>query len=262
MRQSRKKAGRGNYLNHDDTHMSTEPSTAVVEHNASAGNSAVAIIREAMASGVSPEHMRELLAVRREWESDEARKSYNRAISDFQRQAPIIEKGDRAYDKEYARMDRIWRTIRPLFTGLGLSITWQICEMKDGMCHVEGMLAHRDGHGVPIRQDIPVPDVLKGQNKAQQFGSARTYAQRYALCGALGIVTGDDDDGHAAGTQFVTHDQARAIEDLVEACRGVGDFSQKEAAFWKWSGATCAQEIAANRYDDVVKFLKGKAAGK
>ena len=226
---------------------------------ATTGGSTIAdLIRETTRAGASPEHLRELLAVRREWEADEGRKAYNRAISDFQSRAPIIEKGDKAHNKQYARMDRIWRTIRPLFTGLGLSITWQRCEMRDGACHVEGTLAHRDGHSVLIVQDVPVPDGISGQNKAQQMGSAQTYAQRYALCGALGIVTGDDldDDGHAAGTRFVTPEQAREISDLLDACRGLPDF--KEKVFWGWAGATTANEIAANRFADIRDNLKKK----
>jgi hypothetical protein len=224
-------------------------------------SSAVTMIREAMSSGVSPEHLRELLAVRRDWEADEARKAYNFAISDFQRRAPIISKGDKAYDKEYARMDRIWREIRPLLTELGLSVTWQICELREGnLCHVEGQLRHRDGHGEKLAIDVPVPEIIKGQNKAQQMGSASTYAKRYAMTAALGIVTGDDDDGHKAGTLFVTHEQAEQITELVETCRGLSDFN--EPVFWKWAKAESATEIEAARFGDVVKSLKNKLGGK
>ena len=222
---------------------------------------AISIIREVMASGQKPEYLRELLAVRREWEADEARKSFNRAVSDFQRAAPIIAKDDKAYDKAYARMDRIWREIRPLLTSLGLSVTWQVCELRDQLCHVEGQLRHRDGCGEKLTQDIPLPELIKGQNRAQQMGSASTYAKRYALCSALGIVTGDDDDGHAAGVSFVTTEQAGEITDLLDACRGINGFN--ESAFWGWVGAKTADEISADRYPaakaQLAKKLKGGA---
>jgi hypothetical protein len=222
-------------------------------------NGAVALIREAMASGKSTDYLRELLAVKEAWEASEARKAFNRAISDFQRLAPIIEKGDTAHNKQYARMDRIWRSIKPLLTDLGLSITWQIAELRDNMCHVEGHLRHRDGHGEKLTQDIPLPEIISGQNRAQQMGSAATYARRYALCAALGIVTGDEDDGHKAGAQFVTVEQAGEIGDLIDACRGVAGFNER--AFWGWAGATCAQEVQANRYTDVVAALRKKLKG-
>jgi hypothetical protein len=222
-------------------------------------NGALALIKEAMATGATPEHLRELLAVRREWEADEARKAYNVAISEFQRRCPIISKEDKAHNKTYARMDRIWREIRPLLTELGLSVTWQICELKGELCHVEGQLRHRDGHGERLVQDIPLPDKVSGQNQAQQMGSASTYAKRYALCSALGIVTGDDDDGHKAGTVFVTHDQAQQIDQLVDAARGIPGFN--ENVFWTWAAATCPQEVAANRFGDVIAQLQRKIKG-
>lgn len=220
------------------------------------------IIREAIEAKADPAYLRELLAVRETWEAGEAKKQFNIAVSEFQRRCPIVEKGDKAHNKEYARMDRIWRTIRPLLTELGLSVTFQVCELRDGICHVEGQLRHRAGHGEKLVQDIPLPEKVPGQNLAQQAGSASTYAKRYALTAALGIVTGDDldDDGHAAGTTFVTHDQANEITLLVDACRGIDGFN--EPALWKWAGATCAQEVAANRYADVMGALKRKLGGK
>ncbi len=217
---------------------------------------ALALIRETMASGQKPEYLRELLAVKEQWEASEARKAFNLAVAEFQRRCPIIEKADKAYDKQYARIDRIWREIRPLLGELGLSVTWQVCELRDQLCHVEGQLRHRDGHGEKLTQDIPMPELIKGQNKAQQAGSASTYAKRYAMCAALGIVCGDDDDGHRAGTQFVTHDQAQEIAQLVDACRGLAGFN--EDAFAKYVGANAPQDIPANRYDDVIAMLKRK----
>jgi hypothetical protein len=91
------------------------------------------------------------------------------------------------------------------------------------------------------------------------MGSASTYARRYAMCSALGIVTGDDDDGHAAGAVFVSDEQTRQITDLLQAARGVPDFN--EAAFWKFAGATCAQEVHAGRFNNVCDALRRKLGG-
>lgn len=219
-----------------------------------------ALMQAAMQNGADPAYLRELLAVRREWEADEAKKAFNLAVAEFQRRAPIIEKADKAHDKMYARLDRIWREIRPLVTDLGLSVTWQVCEMREGFVHVEGMLRHRDGHGEKLVQDIALPELIRGQNLAQQTGSASTYARRYALCGALGIVTGDDDDGHNAGTKFVTKEQADELHELFQACEGLVGFNTPK--FWEWAGADTAAGIAAVRYADVKKFLNGKLGRK
>ncbi len=232
-----------------------------IPRESSPASSVFALIQQAMHEKADPAYLRELLAVRQAWEADEARKNYNRSIAEFQRRAPIVPKDDDAYGKSYAKLDRIWRTIRPLVTELGLSVTWQISELREGkLCHVEGQLRHRDGHGERLIQDIPLPELIKGQNIAQQMGSAMTYARRYAICSALGVVTGEDDDGTAAGAQFVTFDQAREITDLLEACRGLSDFN--EGKFWEWAGAGLPAEIARGRYEDVQKLLKRKLGKK
>jgi hypothetical protein len=164
----------------------------------------LALIREAMSNGADPAYLKELLAVKLDWEAAEAKKDYFQAIAAFQSRAPIIEKADKAYDKMYARMDRIWRTVKPLMTELGLSCTWQVGEVRDKFYHVEGQLAHANGHAVPLVMDVAIPELLKGQNVAQQTGSARTYAQRYAFCAALGIQTGEDDDAHGVTPRITT----------------------------------------------------------
>ncbi len=218
--------------------------------------SAFAVIERALSNGATPETVGAMLTLRREYEADEARKAFHLAVAAFQSRAPIIDKGDTAHNKQYARMDRIWRAVRPITSDLGLSVTWQVCELRGAVAHVEGCLGHALGHSVKLAMDVPLPELIKGQNLAQQTGSAFTYAQRYAFCAALGIVTGDDDDGHAAGTQFVDAAQARQIWELVEACKGLADFN--EATFWKWTGATRPQEVAANRAGDVIAALNRK----
>ena len=157
-------------------------------------------------------------------------------------------------------IDRIWREIRPLISELGLAVTWQVAELREGsICHIEGQLQHKDGASQKLTYDVPVPDLLKGQNKAQQMGSATTYAKRYALCSALGIQTGEDDDGHAAGTSYVTYAQATELEDLIAAARGVAGFN--EPAFWAWAEAKSVGEIAAAKFPMAKASLQKKIKG-
>jgi len=224
------------------------------------------LLSQAMAQGKDPAFFRELLAVRRDWEADEARKAFNVATSEFQRRAPIIPKDDAGQNSKYAKLDRIWRTIRPILTPIGLSVTWQICELKDGnLCHVEGKLSHRDGHHERITFDVPIPEVIKNRegrsvtNVAQQMGSAHTYAQRYATCSALGLITGEDDDGTKAGGDYVTTEQAAELDELIDAARGVDGWD--ESKFVAWIKADCTADIAAARYNDVKRFLSSKLKG-
>jgi len=214
---------------------------------------AVAMIQAAMQQGMAPEQLREFIAARREWEEDEARKLYSQAIADFQSRCPIIEKGDKAHNKQYAAMDRIWRTIRPLMDETGLSIVWTVNAATEYGLHIEGEIRHKAGHSVPISYDLPMPDKVTGQNAAQQMGSATTYARRYAMCSALGIITGEDDDGHDAATAFVTREQVDELAALIPQCpKGTLE------ALCEWAGAERLEDIPAAKFPTALKTLKGK----
>jgi hypothetical protein len=207
-------------------------------------NSAVTLIQQAISQGADPAYLRELLAVRREWEADEAKKAYFIAISDFQSRAPIIEKADDAHGKKYARMDRIWRTIKPLFTELGLSCTWQVCEVRDSLCHVEGQLAHIQGHSIPLIMDVALPELIRGQNVAQQVGSARTYAQRYAFCAAVGLQTGEDDDAASVGK--ISTDQA---DEIVALLRELPEWEKVRDGVLEWMGIDTLTDLQVTSFE-------------
>ena len=227
-----------------------------------------AIIIALIQSKADPAYLREMLAVRQQWDADEARKAFNFAVAEFQRRAPVVEKADEANGKKYAALDRIWGRVSPTLTELGLSVTWQVCELRgsgaDSICHLEGQLRHRDGHGERLVYDTPLPAIITNsqgkatQNAAQQMGSANTYAKRYALCAALGIVTGDDfrDDDGNGGAALVTDEQARQLSDLLDAARGVHGFNEK--GFWEFAGVGHVSEIPAARYTEIMASLRRK----
>jgi hypothetical protein len=218
-------------------------------------NSAVSIIQQAIASGADPAYLRELLQVREQWEAGEARKLYSQAIADFQSRCPIIEKGDKAHNKQYAAMDRIWRTIRPLLDETGLSIVWTVNALTDYGLHIEGEIRHKAGHAVAISYDLPMPDKVTGQNAAQQMGSASSYAKRYATCAALGIVTGEDDDGLAAGTSYVTKEQA---DELTSILATLADREGALAAMLEFGECDSVADLPAAKFIPCRKALLTK----
>lgn len=227
----------------------------MTEQLAAPANSAVSIIQHAIQTGADPAYLGQLLAVKREWEADEARKLYSQAIADFQSRCPIIEKGDKAHNKAYAAMDRIWRTIRPLLDETGLSVVWTVNALTEYGLHIEGEIRHKAGHAVPISYDLPMPDKVTGQNAAQQMGSATSYAKRYALCSALGIVTGEDDDGLAAGTQYVTKEQSDEIVAILDT---LADRAGSLADMLEYAQCDSVADIPAAKFIPCRKALLTK----
>jgi hypothetical protein len=72
-------------------------------------------------------------------------------------------------------------------------------------------------------------------------------------------VTGDDDDGHNAGSVFISMTQSAIISEKVDACRGLDNFN--EPKFWEWIGASESEMIHASRYADALGMLDRKLKG-
>ena len=54
-------------------------------------------------------------------------------------------------------------------------------------------LKHNAGHFETSSVAVPVDSRNPMMNEQQRFGGAITFGKRYALCNALGIMTGDED---------------------------------------------------------------------
>ena len=169
-----------------------------------------------------PAKLRELLAVRREWNADESARLFAQAIAKFQRECPIVAKLDVADGKAYSKMDRIWREIRPLMSECGLSVTWTATTIEPGdICKLRGQLRHESGHAEPLEYMLPIPKAITTrdgkavQNAAQVMGAATSYAKRYATCSALGVQTGEDTDGNVKSVSPAAQDRIAEVRKLI-----------------------------------------------
>lgn len=94
----------------------------------------------------------------------------------------------------YATLASVWDACRAQLTGNGLSVVQTPVMLTNGECVLRTVMLHGSGEWIASETPIKVP-----QNAtAQQFGSAMTYARRYALSAIAGVAPDDDDDGNAA----------------------------------------------------------------
>lgn len=218
----------------------------------SGSNDAYALIMRAVQDEkCDPAKLRELLAVRREWAQDQAASAFNAAVVEFQHQAKIVVKGDVANGRAYARMDRIWREIRPLMERTGLAVTWESVKTVGDTCILDGHLRHAQGHAQPLHHEMPLPEKINGQNASQRAGSGETYCKRYATCAALGIQTGTDDDGGP---------QAEPASDsaILDARTMLKDAGKPESSACKWLGIARLEDATAEQIARLVKTLVRK----
>ncbi len=95
----------------------------------------------------------------------------------------------------YADLSDLIACIRIPLSKNGLAVVHQL-EYSRGGYGLTTCLLHTSGER--IMTWYPLPDPMEQQIKAQEFGSALTYARRYSLSALIGIASEEDDDGAEA----------------------------------------------------------------
>lgn len=101
-------------------------------------------------------------------------------------------KSNPAFRSKYADLASVWDACREALTVNGLSVIQSPGEIADNRMRMTTMLLHSSGEWVRDSLTIPL-----GKVDAHGFGSATTYARRFALAAFVGVAP-EDDDGNAA----------------------------------------------------------------
>lgn len=135
------------------------------------------------------------------------------ALLAAQQEFPAIKKdtdaggGQRKY--KYATLDQIIHACRPALAKHKLVLSDKI---RPGILTVELEHAPTGQKKVSILR-LPEPNEVGWQ----AYGSALTYARRYAYSPMLGIASEDDDDGEAAEKERHARQQAQQVSQAVQA---------------------------------------------
>jgi hypothetical protein len=109
----------------------------------------------------------------------------------------------------YADLESIVNAVQPALTKNGLGFIQPI-SLVDGLMVITTTIIHTSGQS--ISSIYPIDPVKKDP---QGYGSAITYARRYALSAMLGVVTGDDDDGNAASSNAKPVSQPVPVDKVI-----------------------------------------------
>ena len=209
----------------------------------------------AAAQDADTDKLEKLMDLQERWERNEAEKALCAALAEFQANCPTITKERSAHQSKYADLADIVRVIRGPLASAGLSYqfdTQEEGEKLECLCTI----SHKSGAKRTTRFMCPVDPNARAMNAAQKQASANTYAKRYALCNALGIVCADeDDDGHAAGAdvEFIAQDEA---DDLREICSAI-KVEQKKVC--EWQGISELEQLPKSKLKEVRAMLDKKA---
>ena len=156
------------------------------------------MVAAAMAAGPTPDVLRELLAVQREWEAGEARRAYTLALVDLRRDLPSVIGRDTTVDYTsakgrtrytHASLAAVMMAITEPLARHGFSLAW-VPETSERTVTVTARLTHRDGHAESATISAP-PDTSGSKSPAQAVASTITLLQRYTALSLLGIATAD-----------------------------------------------------------------------
>lgn len=116
------------------------------------------------------------------------------------------------FKNNYASLDTITETVRPLLKDAGLAVvqgtttphTDELGHLKN--LSIETTLIHKSGEWITSTVTLPVGtvpikvngEVVGAEPTAQTAGGAITYGRRYGLAALLALTTEEDDDGNRA----------------------------------------------------------------
>ena len=211
----------------------------------------LAMLNRAMETGASMEVLEKFMSLHERWESGNARKAFDAAISEAKAEIPPIVKNAKGHnDKRYANFAAIAAAVDPILSKHGLSYRFRTAQTDK--ISVTCVLSHRDGHSEETTLAGPA-DNSGSKNAIQAIGSTLTYLQRYSLIQALGLAATEDDDGRAAGAGgTITDEQVERLQ------REIMDTDSDLPKFLAHMKVEALADIPASRFDAAMQALSRK----
>lgn len=189
----------------------------------------MSVLNQAVTSGASVDVLAQLLALQRDYERDEARKAFSRAMAEAKAEIPVIiknktvdfqsAKGRTFY--QYEDMAGIAEIVTPILAQHGLSFRHRT-KNEGKLVTVTCVIEHELGHSEENTLNAEI-DLSGNKNAIQAIGSVVTYLQRYTLKAALGLAAATDDDARGATKPQRRPPSERRDERVEDADTGESD---------------------------------------
>lgn len=154
------------------------------------------------------------------------------------------------FKSKYADLSSVWDAIREPLSKNGLCVT-QLPMDDNGKSVLLTVLMHKSGEFVESHTPI-----LSLKNDAQGYGSALTYARRYALASIIGISQ-DDDDGNDATkppVKTMTERATSIVHSMGEAVKqGVMDQQDYDKIV---ADIKSAKRLSENHFKTIIETLE------
>lgn len=125
------------------------------------------------------------------------------------------------FKNKYADLPAVIEAVKPALNAAGIVYIQTASPSDDNRLHLTTMLMHESGEWISDTLVMPLP-----KQDPQGYGSAMTYARRYALAAITGVYQ-DDDDGNAASG--AGDKKAAVIKPTSGAMDALGKAAQTQA---------------------------------
>jgi hypothetical protein len=202
---------------------------------------------------IEPLKLQQLLEMAERMMKFDAERAFNDAMRACQEEiAPIARTAENSHTgTSYTRLEDIDREIRPIYTRHGFVMSFGSGGAKDQhSVRVTCDVRHSGGHTVryELEGELDTAGLKGGANKTgiQGLGSTITHLRRYLTQMIWNLTLADP-------VKSVTAEQAENIRNALDQIGIIGD---RYRQFLKFAQAESVGNIAAGRYNEVMKMLK------
>ena len=229
-------------------------------------NSPANMIRLAVEGKADLAQLKSLLDLQKEYEANEARKAYHKAMAEFKAKPPKIGKDRKVrYEKKdgsgkvgysHASLGNVNEKISIELSKYGLSASW--ITKQNGSIAVTCKITHELGHSEETTLSAQA-DTTGSKNAIQAIGSTITYLERYTLLALTGLATYDmDDDGKASGApvEYIDDKQRGQILDYLN------EYKLKEEKLLAYMKVETIKKITKADFSKAISALENSAKKK
>lgn len=210
--------------------------------------------------------LKDLWALQKDYEADQARKAYYDAMNSFKANPPSIIKNARAkmvkegrtlYEYDFLQLDYACRQIVPALAKVGITHRWP-CRMEGDKVSVTCVLTHKLGFSDPEPPTLAsLPDQSGGKNPVQAIGSVTRYLERYTLLMACGMASEEKTDGTVPPAEIECLPE-NTVDEYIDAMNNAPTLNDLKSVFGDcYAKAKKLQDhTAKGRFTKVYEALK------
>jgi len=214
-------------------------------------SSLVEMISQAVAKGADLEKLSQLLTIKERWEANEAKKAYHKAMADFKKNPPKINKDQTVKYKDvkynHASLDNAVGKITSELSKHGLSASW--IPQQNGSITITCRITHVLGHSEDASLSASA-DNTGSKNSIQAMGSTITYLERYTLLAILGLATSEQDGDGQQAPEFIDEAQLKVLKE------GIAKLKVSEDMVLTYLGVDKLESLPKVDYQKAVSAIK------